>query len=373
MTETPRPRGVQVARVVGVPVLLRPSWFAFAIYLVLSGQVALRDRYGAAPAYWLALALVAMLLLSVLLHEVAHCLVARSYGLPVRSITVGLLAGVTEIMEPPQTPEREYTVAISGPMVSLLLCGIGVAGAAATDGESATWLVLGGLALTNGVLAGLNLLPGLPLDGGRVLRSVLWHRSGDALRATQISARSGMAIATLFIPVLVVGILPALGFGTPGLLSVLVAGLVGAFLYLGAATALRQAQAQSRLPTLTVEALARPALGVTAATPLAEAVRQAHEAGVRALVVLDGHGEPEGLVSEAWVQRVPWERRPWVSVGDGARRIEDHLVLAPTLAGEQLMAALQQNPATEYLVAGPMPRVLVSSDVALALSAAAVS
>lgn len=362
-----------MARVLGVPVVVRPSWFLFAAYLVVSGQAVLREEWEPGTAYLLAVGLVLVLLASVLLHELGHCLVARAFRLPVRSITVGLLAGLTEIMEPPQTPAREYAVAISGPMVSLLLCGVGVAGAAAVPDGSSAWLLLQGTALINGVLAALNLMPGLPLDGGRVLRSVLWSLGGDGVRATRISARAGMVLALVVVPVLVVGVLPEVGLGDRGPAAVIVSALVGGFLYLGAAAALRQASLESRLPGLSAGELARPALEVPASLPLSEAVRQAHEALAGALLVVDGNGRPEGVVSEAWVRQVPWDRRPWVSVSDGARRIEAGLVLDASLAGQALLAALQATPASEYVVTGPSPRVLVSADVATALTGTAIS
>ena len=188
----PRQRGVlQIARVLGVPVLLTPSWFVFAAWIVLLYQPLARERVGDGPAYAVGAALALMLLVSVLLHELAHCVVARVFGLPVRSITVTLLSGRTEITEPPQTPSREYAVAISGPMVSLLLTGLGLAAMHGfAHGTLARELALN-LALTNGAVTAVNLLPGLPLDGGRVLRSLLWQISGDQDRATRAAARCG--------------------------------------------------------------------------------------------------------------------------------------------------------------------------------------
>jgi Zn-dependent protease len=323
---------------------------------------------GTGEAYALAAAFVLLLLLSVVLHEIGHLAVARAFGLPVRSITVTLLAGFTEITEPPQTPAREYAVAVCGPMVSLLLSGVAVAGAVALPDDSVGQLLLLGSAATNGTIGVLNLLPGLPLDGGRVLRSILWHLGGDPERATRVSARAGMALALVVIPVLVVGVLPAYGIGERDVLTVAVSALVGAFIYQGAAQSLRRSLVLSRLPAVSVEGLARPALAVPATLPLGEAVRQAQEAGVGALVVVDGAGKVEGIVSEAWVRKVPVERRPWVAVADGARRVEPSLVLAAGLVGEDLLSAMQQAPASEYLVEGPVPRVLVSADVAAAVT-----
>jgi Zn-dependent protease len=367
-SEEPRQPGLQVARVLGVPVRLMPSWFVFAAYLVLTGQAALNGRVEQGTAYFVAVAFVLLLLLSVLLHEIGHLAVARAFGLPVRSITVTLLAGFTEITEAPQTPAREYAVAVSGPMVSILLAGVAIVGAAACPDDSVAQLLLEGAAATNGAIGVLNLLPGLPLDGGRVLRSLVWHVGRDPERATRFSARAGMVLALVVIPGLIIGLLPALGIGERDLVTVVVSGVVGAFVYVGAAASLRRSQVVSRLPSISAAALARPALAVPVSTPLSEAVRQAQEAGVRAIVVADGAGQVTGLLSEHWVRQVPADRRPWVTVADGTRRVEPGLVLDAGLVGEDLIRAMQDLPASEYLVAGAEPRVLVSADVAAAMT-----
>ncbi len=358
---------MRIASVVGVPILLMPSWFLFAGYVVLAGHYLLVDEYGTGRAYAYAAGFALLLLVSVVLHELGHCLVARAFNLPVRSITVTFLAGVTEITEPPQTPAREYAVAISGPMVSLFLCATGVVTVGLFEPGSAARLLCLNLAITNGAIAALNLLPGLPLDGGRVLRSIVWHLGKDPERATRVSARAGMGIALVVVPVVLVGLLPALGVGDRGVTTILLSSLVGAFIYAGANANLRRSQAVSKLPLISAEALARPALAVPANLPLAEAVRQAHECKARALLVVDGNGEIEGIVSEAWVRQVPVQRRPWVVVADGARRIEPGLVMDPAMTGEPLLAFMRSTPASEYVVPGPSPRVLVSSDVAEAM------
>jgi Zn-dependent protease len=364
----PRPRGgLLIARVVGVPILLMPSWFVFAAYLVLAGQSVLRDRLGAGEAYGVAAAFVVLLLASVVLHELAHCLVARAFDLPVRSITINLMAGLTEITEPPKTPAQEYAVAISGPLVSVILTGTGVVAAHAFPSDSTAALLLNGVAVLNGSLAALNLLPGLPLDGGRVLRSVLWQLGGDPDRATRASARAGMGIAIVVVPAVLVGVLPSLGYGTRSASTILLSALVGAFIYLGAAANLRRSKITSKLPDVTAAGLARPALPVAATLPLSEALRQAHELGLRALVVVDGNGRLEGIVSEAWVRQVAADRRPWVVVADGARKVESGLLLPAELAGEALLSFMRATPASEYAVLGNMPRVLVSEDVAAAM------
>lgn len=368
MPDQRRRPALQIARVAGVPVLVTPSWLLFGIYIVLFYQPHVRDRVGDTQGYVVGAVLALVLLASVVLHEVGHCLVARAFGLPVRSITITLMAGRTDVMEPPDTPAKDYAVAIVGPMVSLLLTACGVAaGHAFADGSLTRELFID-VALSNGAITVLNLLPGLPLDGGRVLRSLVWQLTGDGQRATRIAAWFGMTVAVLIVPVVFLGVLPAAGITVVDVSVLLLTLLVGVFVFSGAYASLRQSRLTTVLPTLTVAALARPALAVPAATPLAEAVRQAHEAALHAIVVVGGNGRPEGVVSESWVRQVPLERRPWVTVADGARRLEPGLLIDPALAGEALLAAMSATPASEYLVPGDEPRVLVSADVAAAMS-----
>ncbi len=360
---------VRIGRVAGIPVLLAPSWFVFAVFILLTSGRALRSHgIAVVPAYAAGVSFALLLLLSVLLHEIGHALVARGLGLPVSSITVTLLAGLTEIPTPPRDPTEEYAVAISGPMVSLLLAAGGVAATGLFEAQTLPRLLCQGVALTNGLVAAFNLLPGLPLDGGRVLRSAVWRWRGDAELATRVGAWSGRVVALIVVPVVLVGVLPAAGLGDRSTQSLVFAALVGGFIYAGATATLRRSQLIGRLPGVTVDLLARPALAIPARTPLAEAVRQAHEAGARALVVTDSAGTLEGVVSESWVRQVPAERRPWVSVADGARRLEAGLLLPAGLVGEDLLAFMRTTPASEYVVPGSPPRVVVSADVAAAMA-----
>jgi CBS domain-containing protein len=127
----------------------------------------------------------------------------------------------------------------------------------------------------------------------------------------------------------------------------------------------------SRLPKVTVAALARPALRVPADMPLAEAVRRAHVANARGLVVVDAADRLEAVVSEAAVAATPEQRRPWVTVGTVAKRMEPGLLLDAGLRGEDLLMAMRAHPSAEYVTEDKATgelRVLVSEDVAKALS-----
>lgn len=359
------PGGVRVGRVLGVPVFVSPTWLLFGAFVVLTYGPALSDRLGPGRAYATAASFALLLLVSVLLHEIGHAVVARAFDLPVRSITVTFLAGLTEITEPPQTPAREYAVAVVGPMVSLLLAALGAGLSPLFADGSLPQLLALATAATNGVVAAFNLLPGLPLDGGRVLRAGLWRLSGDQERATVQAALAGRVVALVVVPALVLLALPALGLGRPTLTTGVFAGLVAAFVFAGANATLRRARVVQRLPAGTAGRLARPALGVPADLPLALAVARAQETGLYAVVVVDGGGRPVAVADEAAVRAVPEARRPWVPISSVSRTVDDDLVLDPALGGEQLLAALRRSPASEYLVRGADgPRVLAVADVA---------
>jgi Zn-dependent protease/CBS domain-containing protein len=366
----PGPGGVRLGRVLGVPVHVSRTWFLFAALVVLTYGPALAPQVGAGRAYTAAGAFAVLLLVSVLLHEVGHCVVARAFGLPVRSITVTFLAGLTEITEPPQTPAREYAVAVVGPMVSLLLAALGAGLLPLLEPGSLPHLLALGTAATNGVVAAFNLLPGLPLDGGRVLRAGVWRLTGDPQRATVLAAQAGRVVGVVLVPALVLLGLPLLGLGGPTATTTVFAALVSVFVFAGANAALQRARVVQRLPDGVVGRLARPALPVPGDLPVAETVRRAQEAGLHAVVVVDAAGRVVAVVDETAVRAVPPERQPWVGVQTTARSVTPALVLEPGLGGDALLAALRRAPSPAYLVAGDgPPRVLVTDDVVRAASA----
>lgn len=363
-------QGLRIGRVLGVPVLLAPSWFLFAAFVLFSYGPLLSERFGDAQGYTAAGVYALLLLASVLLHEIGHCVVARAFGLPVASITVTLLAGLTEITRPPQTPAREYAVAVVGPLVSLLLAGLGYAGAELLEPGSLEWFLVRGVAVINALVAVFNLLPGLPLDGGRVLRAVVWRVTGDGSRASLLSAWAGRVVAVVVVPVLLLVVLPAVRQSTADGTDVVFALLVALFVYGGATASLRQAQVAAKLPGVSARLLARPALGVPADLPLAEAVRRAREVGARGLVVVDRTDQPEGVVSEAAVVATPEQRRPWITVSALSRRVDAAMLLDAELRGEELLDAMRAAPAPEYVVRDAQGHlgVLLAADVVRAVS-----
>jgi CBS domain-containing protein len=224
-------------------------------------------------------------------------------------------------------------------------------------------------AAANGLVALVNLLPGLPLDGGHVLRAVVWQLTGSAERGTRVAARAGQVLAG---GVLVAGVVLATRPGLANIAQVdlFFAAILGAYLWRGAAVELRLVQLRALLPTLDLRRLARRAIAVTADTPLAEALRRLQAAGARALVIVDHGGRPEAIVPESRVAATPAKQQPWVSAGSLGRALNPALVLETGLTGQPLLDAMRAEPSTEYLVvdaSGTVLGVLAADDVVRAL------
>jgi Zn-dependent protease/CBS domain-containing protein len=362
--------GLPVGRFFGVPVYLAPSWLIIAVIITISySDFVARtvSGIGQSGAYLVAFGFAVLLAVSLLAHELGHTAVSLAFGMQVRRVVIFLLGGVSEIEKEPTQPAQEYLIAIAGPLVSLLLAGLAAVPLPLTDEGSVVRIVLHLLVWSNLAVAIFNLLPGLPLDGGRLVRAAVWHLSHSRLTGTRAAAWGGRGIAVLVLVGAVLLIRPedSFWFG-----NILLASLLAAFIWIGATQSLAAATLSSRLPTLQVAALVRPSLEVPSDLPLAEAVRRAWDTGVRALVVVDAAGRPRALVSETHVMAVPQDRRPWTTVSDVARPLEPGLVLSDSLEGEGLVEAFRRMPASEYLVVGRDGHtvgVLAATDVAQVL------
>ncbi len=195
---------IHLGSIFGIRIGLHLSWFLIALLIVLSLYGDLRGAHpGWAPVLILALALATALLffVSLLAHELSHSLVARAHGLPVSEITLFALGGVSQIEKEAVTARTEFRVAVVGPLTSALI-GLTCLGAfhlAGAPPQSAIWAMVSWLGYINLMLAGFNLIPGYPLDGGRILRALIWWKTGDLNRATRLSARTGQAVGSAFI------------------------------------------------------------------------------------------------------------------------------------------------------------------------------
>ncbi|MFI7611841.1 site-2 protease family protein [Nonomuraea terrae] len=352
----------------GIPVYVSWTWFLVAgfITFLFGPQMEARlPQLGTAAAYGVAFVFAVLLYVSVLLHELAHSVLAKAYGLPVRRITLYLLGGVSEIEKEPPTPGKEFMVAAVGPLLSLALAALGFG--------ADLWLVDGGgilealiwqLWVANLIVGVFNLLPGLPLDGGRMLRAGVWKLSGSPGSGTVVAAWGGRALAALLVIFPLASVL--WGGGEGDVSNVLWPLVLGAFIWMGAGQSLRAARIRERIPRVDARALARRAIPVTGETPLSEALRQAAETRAGAIVVVDHDGRPVAIVNEVAVQATPEHRRPWITVASLAKSLEPTMVLAADLRGEPLIDAMREAPGSEYLLVehgGEIYGVLATADV----------
>ncbi|MFD5951063.1 site-2 protease family protein [Streptomyces collinus] len=372
----PEPRGgLLMGRPFGVPVYVAPSWFLVAALItwVFGGQLErVLPELGAAR-YLVSLFFAVAFYASVLVHELAHTVAALRFKLPVRRIQLQFFGGVSEIEKEAETPGREFVLAFVGPLLSLVLAGAFYAAAQTVEPGTVPGVLLAGLMISNLIVAAFNLLPGLPLDGGRMLRAVVWKITGKPMKGTIAAAWVGRALAVsvlIGLPLLTqsgaLGTDAADNVGMDTVLDALLAAILAAIIWTGAGNSLRMARLREHLPELRARALTRRAVPVETDTPLSEALRRANAAGARALVVVDADGQPLSLVREAAIAGVPEHRRPWVAVSGLAQDLTDGMRVSAELSGEELLDALRATPATEYLVVeetGEIYGVLSAADV----------
>jgi Zn-dependent protease/predicted transcriptional regulator len=245
------PGSFRIGTIAGIDISVHVSWLIIAVLLTWSLAVGwFPSLYPgwAVATYWVVSALATVLLFaSVLLHELAHSLVARRRGLPVKTITLFIFGGVSAIEQEPQRPGVEFQMTVVGPLTSILigvLCYLLLL--VLGGGTSLLAAILGYLAVANILLGVFNLVPAFPLDGGRVLRSIIWKLSGSLRTATRAATVTGQVIAYLLIAT---GFWLLLG---GDLLDGLWLGLIGWFLLSGAQAANTQVVLESMFKGVTV-------------------------------------------------------------------------------------------------------------------------
>jgi Zn-dependent protease len=358
------PGTLRIGSIGGVDVLVRSSWLLVAAlisYLVAPQIEQVAPDLGALT-YVAGVAFAVLLTLSLLLHEVSHALMAKRFGIGVRSITLHFIGGVTAVDGEPATPKQEFAISAIGPVTSLAIGGVALALTPVTP-DGLLSFVVWGLAGANIVVGILNLVPGMPLDGGRVLRAAVWKATGNPHTGTSVAGWAGRVVAILALVTPLIFL--QLGLDVT-VFDFVLAGVFGWFLWSAASAAVVSAKVRSRLPALQARALARRTVGTAAELPVSEAVRQAQEAHAGAIIMVDTSGRPVGLVNEAALLATPEERRPWVPVSAVARSLDSGLTLPADISGEALIRAMQQTPASEYLLVeadGTIYGVLSTRDV----------
>jgi Zn-dependent protease len=364
---------VPLGRWAGIPV--RMHWSVLIVCALLAQVMAtvVLPRGYDARTRWIAGAVVAILFMTTLLaHELAHAVVARHYGIRVRQITLWLLGGMTEFDEDAPSAKAELLVAAAGPLASLASAAVFAAAATVANGWHLLPVAVAGmgwLAAANVLLAAVNLLPGAPLDGGRVLRAVLWGRSGDRVRATVTAARAGSALGIGF---MAWGALEVFGGSLSGLWLV----LLGWFLYEMALAEQRQTHLGAQLGSLTANQ-AMTTEPVTAPgwwTVETFLDRMARDQRHRVYPVVDFTGALCGVVSLSDLAALPAEQRMTMRVSTASRPLRKALRASPetSLVDLARRARLDSSRDLVLVVEGARLRGVVSaSDIARTMELAA--
>ncbi|WP_179118440.1 site-2 protease family protein [Saccharothrix sp. ALI-22-I] len=341
-----REGGLPLFRAAGIPVLLAPSWWLgsaaiVVLYAPLVGQIA--PGTGGLTGVALAATFAVFLGLSVLAHELGHSLVALRLGLPVRRLRLFLLGGVSEVMRTPTRPGHEGAIAAAGPIVSIILAGLFALAASAIPEPDALWLLIAQTAFANAAVAVFNLLPGLPLDGGRILRAGVWAVTGRRAAGTKAAVIGGGVVAALLVVWAVWGVMEGaedrwIRFGVC---------LLTAWFVLAGARGESTAERRSTWPEgLTLGELVRPVLQLPAESPVSGALTASAGRGV---VLVRADGVAAGLLDREMARRLA-STSPHAPAEQAAVPIRPETVLLENETGAEVVERVHGTAAWEYLV-----------------------
>ena len=319
---------IKLGRIFSIPIGLHYSWFLIALLIVFSLSAQFRtSNAGWSEGLILASAIGTAILffVSLLLHELAHSLVATANGLPVREITLFALGGVSQIEKNPASAKIEFWMAFVGPLTSAVIGVLCLMAERVIGGASDPWTaILLWLGYINLSLAAFNLIPGYPLDGGRVLRAIIWWRTGDAERSTRTAARVGQAVAFVFIAMGIVRF-----FGGAGIGGLWIA-FIGWFLLQAARDSYVQTGLANALNGVRVgDVMARDCPTVDAWLNVQNFVEQELlRTGRRCFIVIE-KGEIVGLVTPHEIKRIDRAKWAFTTLRDVMRPLEDMRSVSP--------------------------------------------
>lgn len=351
-------RAWRLTRIWGIAIQIDPSWLF--IFGLLTWQLATSPpaRQPTWSAWGVAIIISLLFFASVLLHELAHSFAAVRLGIPVQSVTLFLFGGVARITKEPDRPGVEFLVAIVGPLTSFVL-GVGF-GLVWFLGGIFRWPFvdeLGFLAFNNLLLAGFNLLPGFPLDGGRVLRAVLWFLGGNILTATRIATLVGQGLAVLFV---VGGLVQTFRQSS---LSWFWFVLVGWFLGVASTASYRQLRIREALRAVPVATLMHQNYQfLSSSMTLSQVAPALQIVPDKALPVVD-FGRLVGLLCLSAVQRLPTTAWPTTMVGQVMTPAARLATVAPQSEASQLPFGEREDTPVLVVAEGRLVGLVGPSDV----------
>lgn len=340
----------RLGRLFGIPLEINPTWLIIFVLVALTLSFTYFPGQFPGRAPWVntvsGVITAILFFASIVVHELSHSLVARTGGIKVEKVTLFVFGGVAQMEEEPAGPGREFFMAIAGPIASLMLAALFYLGYLAMDAVGITdivWAPFQYLAVINFWVALFNMLPGFPLDGGRVLRAGLWALSGDQLKATRWASRSGQFIGYTMVAFAVLGVLQ-------GSLDFIWFGLIGWFIAMIAEASYRQQLVKATLEGVRVEAIMSPDPVVAPGSiTLEQLVEEYFLGGRHSRYPVESAGSIIGLISLSDVKGVP--RDEWAStyVAEVADRDLERLLVDADEPAESVFPRL----------AGPGPGALL--------------
>ncbi|MDX1746551.1 MAG: site-2 protease family protein [Halobacteriales archaeon] len=341
----------RIGRVGGIEIRIDPSWSFIAFLIAYTFYVILETEFpgeSTGTTVVLSIVMAALFFGSVLLHELAHSWVAVSRGVEVRGITLFLFGGATHAELETETPSSEFVIAVVGPVTSLAIAGM-LWAATLAIGDGPLAFATGRLGWINFALAVFNLVPGFPLDGGRLLRSAVWGRTGDLVRATRVASTAGQWVGYLLI---------AIGILEVFLLGALIGGLwlvaIGWFLSQSAQGSFHQLQVKRLLAEVPASRImSHHLVGIPAAVTIQEAVDDYFMEHDFNAFPVNEDGETIGLVTLAAIRGVSRDEWDSTRVTDVSEPLSESCTVGPDDRLDEVVGKLMN---------GDLRRVVVVDD-----------
>ncbi len=324
---------IKLGRVFGIRIGLHYSWLIIAVLILFSlgGQFAAVNRdWGTGVVWGAAVVTTILFFISILLHELGHSVVAQSRGIPVPSIVLFALGGMSQMQREPEKASTEFWMALTGPLVSVVIgvvCLLGARGLgwrSPSEPVTPATAILAWLGYINLILAAFNMVPGYPLDGGRVLRSIVWWATGSIDRATRAAGFVGQGFAFLFILLGLWRFFTGHGFGGLWL------AFIGWFLLDASRSSLAQTELMSALRGVRVRDVMERDCATVDANVSVQSLVDEHllRTGARCVVVQQ-EGYLAGLITPSDIARVERQLWPVTPIGKAMRPVQELRTIAP--------------------------------------------
>ena len=346
---TEKAPGLKLGRIGGVPVYLSNSWFIITAVITVAIGLQLLNNALIPPlvAYLLGFACAVVIALAVLVHEVSHALTARAFKWPDAHIVLTLMGGHTQFGSFKAKPGASLAVAMAGPLSNFVLAGLAWLALQLPDLGLYPGLLLNFFVYANLLLGAFNALPGLPLDGGRLVESAVWKLTGSQFKGTIAASWVGRFIVIGVLAWFIV--VPFLKGEQPQLLTMVVGVMVAVFMWQATTALINHAKMMLNLPKVIAGDLMSPASAMMSVATVADVLTRRRNRGGQ-IILVDPQGMPCGVVDEQALSRVDPASAAQVSALAVSRALGRGAVVAQDSDGRQLIDYLASVSTAEYAV-----------------------